>query len=58
MREDMQKRKAMAAKGKKSAGASDIEVEIAGAEKLNDLINESMQQDDGMMSTQQYFEAN
>jgi hypothetical protein len=36
MREDMQKRKAMATKKNKNTGA--IEVEIAGAEKYEDLL--------------------
>ena len=63
MREDMMKRKAMAAKSKKSAGASDVEVEIAGAEKLEDLLAESKEiykqpESDELMNTKQYFEAN
>ena len=41
MREDMQKRKALAARGKRSSGLADVEVEIAGAEKIQDLLNES-----------------
>ena len=38
MREDMQKRKAMANKSKKGGG---IEIEIAGASEVQDLLNES-----------------
>ena len=54
MREDMQKRKALAAKGKRGSGINDIEVEIAGATQVQDLLNESQEnypQDEGLMST-------
>ena len=40
MREDMQKRKAMAAKGKNPGGG--FEIEVAGADKIQDLLDESL----------------